>query len=85
MVKIKKNTVFTIYRPYWIRHISLQHEWVDWYYGSQCSPVCVIRLTAVSGFWQLLPIAHNSWLKLKKHHFCHLSAILIHHTSLQHD
>ena len=38
MVKIQKNTVFAIYRPNWIRHISLQQGWVDRYYGSDEEP-----------------------------------------------
>ena len=42
MVKIQKSTAFAIYRPYWICHISLQHGWVDWYYGPPCSPTYVI-------------------------------------------
>ena len=37
-LKFKKKNVFAIYRPYWIRLISLQHGWVDRYYGSDEEP-----------------------------------------------
>ena len=64
-VKIKKNTLFAIYRPYWICHISLQHGWVDRYYGPPCSPIYVISYCS----YRILATSTNSpqfMVKVKK-------------------
>ena len=76
-LKFKKNTVFAIYWLYWICHISLQHGWVDWYYGSPCSPAYVISYCSC----RIFTTSTNSpqfkvKIKKKNHCFCHLSAIL---------
>ena len=68
MVKIeKKNTIFAIYRPYWICHISLQHGWVDWYYGPPCSSAyvisycsCIILATSTNSPQFMVEIPRNT-------------------------
>ena len=75
-LKLKKNTIFAIYRPYWICHISLQHGWVDRYYGPPCSPVYVISYCS----YRILATFTNStqfMVKIQKDTvFFHSSAIL---------
>ena len=83
MVNIKKNTAFATYRPYWICHISLQHGWVDRYYGPLCSPAYVISYCSC----RILATFTNSpqfMVKIKNTVFVIYRPYWIRHISLQH-